>query len=569
MKLFPEATDPKQIHKILTSPYFQKALDKMERRCKRYRENPVEALHFHLYRKFFIDGDRRSFEDIYFTRRGRLSYLALAVLLHRRPENIEALEDAIWAICEEYTWVLPAHTSDLGDHYNTEVIDLFSAETGFALSEILYLLENELDPKVVRRIRECLEERIFQMYLNHTYTWENVSMNWASVCAGCVGGAFIYCAPERFHLVHDRILDTMHTFLKGFGEDGICLEGIHYWGYGFGFFTYFAQLLYEFTDGKENLFDNPICQKTAFFQEHAFLRKNYTISFSDGEQIGSFLPGLTHKLHKLYGSRLLPVEYAAFTEYCHRFPAYLRNFFWVDPDGVACTPSEKTDKYFPTSQWFVSSAQDLCFAAKAGHNNEPHNHNDIGTFLLMSDDGQILCDFGAGEYTRDYFRNATRYQYLCTSSFGHSVPIINGEGQKPGKQYCGKVLSHDSVFTVDMAGAYDTQGLRSAVRQMQLSEDGFLLKDTFDGEGLQVTERFVTMVLPERSGSTIHLGQYRIETAPEMTATISSEIITNHEGLPDTLYLIDYALGDAKEFILNVKRDQLCCFGTKGDSFQC
>jgi len=556
MTLFPEATDRQRVQKILSAPYFENALDKMERRCKRFRENPIEALPFHLYRKFYIDGDRRSFEDIYFARRGRLSYLALAILLHRRAEDIVALEDAIWAICEEYTWVLPAHTSDLGDRYNTEVIDLFSAETGFALSEIVYLLSDVLDPKVVRRVRKCLEERIFRMYLSHTYWWENVSMNWASVCAGCVGGAFIYCAPERFHLVHDRILATMETFLKGFGEDGICLEGIHYWGYGFGFFTYFAQLLYEFTDGKENLFDNPICQKTAFFQEHAFLRKNHTISFSDGERIGSFLPGLTHKLHKLYGSKLLPVEYAAFTEYCHRFPAYLRNFFWVDPDAQVCAPVEKTDKYFPTSQWFVSSAEHLSFAAKAGHNDEPHNHNDIGNFHLVCDEGQILCYFGAGEYTRDYFQPATRYHYLCNASFGHSVPIINGDGQRPGRQYCGQVLSHDGgVFTVDMAGAYEVNGLRAAVRQMQLSKEGFLLNDTFDGDGLQVTERFVTMIPPKNIGGIIHLGKYRIEAAPCIDPTLSLEIIINHEGHPDTLYLIDYAIGDTKEFSLKVTCD--------------
>lgn len=555
MKLFPEATDPQQIRIVLSSPYFQKALDKMERRCRRYRENPIETLPFHLYRKFYIDGDRRSFEEIYFARRGRLSYLALAILLHRRAEDITALEDAIWAICEEYTWVLPAHTSDLGDRYNTDVIDLFSAETGFALSEIVYLLSDVLDPKVIARIRECLEERIFQMYLNHTYTWENVSMNWASVCAGCVGGAFIYCAPERFPLVHDRILNTMATFLKGFGDDGICLEGIHYWGYGFGFFTYFAQLLYEFTDGQENLFADPICQKTAFFQEYAFLRKNHTISFSDGERNGHFLPGLTHKLHKLYGSKLMDVEYAAFTDFCHRFPAYLRHFFWVDPDGEICPPDEKTDRYFPSSQWFISATKELSLAAKAGHNAEPHNHNDIGSFHLVCDDGQILCDFGAGDYTRDYFQDETRYLYLCNSSFGHSVPILNGQGQCPGKQYCGKVLSHDDgIFCVDMAGAYNVPGLDSAVRVMYLNTAGFTLKDNFAGDDLQITERFVTMVPPQIIENTVHVGAYRLEVPPHLCPILSQETIINHQGHPDTLYLIDYPLNGGRQFELQVVR---------------
>jgi len=552
MKLFPEATNPQIIQTILHAPYFQKALDKMERRCKRYRENPIEALPFHLYRKFYIDGDRRSFEDIYFARRGRLSYLALAILLYRRAEDIVALEDAIWAICEEYTWVLPAHTTDQGDQYNTEIIDLFSAETGYALSEIVYLLGDVLDAKVVKRILECLEERIFRMFLNHTYWWEAASMNWAAVCACCVGGAFLYCSPERFPLVHDRIVTTMETFLKGFGEDGICLEGIHYWGYGFGFFTYFAQLLFEFTDGQENLFANPICEKTAFFQEHAFLRKNHTISFSDGERNGSFLPGLTHKLHKLYGSKLMDVEYAAFTEYCHRFPAYLRNFFWVAPE-CPVSPPEKSNKYFPTSQWFVSANEGLSFAAKAGHNDEPHNHNDIGSFLLACDDGQILCDFGAGEYTRDYFQPETRYAYLCNSSFGHNVPIFNGAGQVPGKQYCGKVISHDNgIFSVDMAGAYSVPGLRHAIRQMQLDADGFRMEDRFDGDNLNVTERFVTMIPPQERDGILQLGHYRLETTPQILPTVSQETIINHEGNPDTLYLIDYPLSRAQHFVLRV-----------------
>ena len=268
------------------------------------------------------------------------------------------------------------------------------------------------------------------------------------------------------------------------------------------------------------------------------------------------MPGLTHKLHKLYGSKLLPVEYAAFTEYCHRFPAYLRNFFWVDPDAQICVLTEKTDEFFPTSQWFVSSSKDLSFAAKAGHNDEPHNHNDIGSFFLVCDDGQILCDFGAGEYTRDYFQDATRYNYLCNASFGHNVPIINGTGQLPGKQYCGKVLSHDGgIFKLDMAGAYETPGLRSAVRQMQLDKEGFTLQDNFDGDALQVTERFVTMVPPKNIGGIIHLGKYRMETAPNILPKLSLEIILNHEGHPDTLYLIDYAIGDSCQFVLKVTHD--------------
>lgn len=392
------------------------------------------------------------------------------------------------------------------------------------------------------------------MYLEHNYTWENVSMNWASVCAGCIGGAFIYCAPERFHLVKDRILSTMKTFLLGFGDDGICLEGIHYWGYGFGFFTYFSQLLYEFTDGQENLFADPICQKTAFFQEYAFLRKNHTVSFSDGERACKFLPGLTHKLHSLYGSSLLPMEYAAFSDFCHRFPAYLRNFFWVDPAAPVAAEPQQGSVYFPSSQWFISSNGRLSLAAKSGHNDEPHNHNDIGSFLLACDEGQILFDFGAGDYTGDYFRPETRYLYLCNNSFGHSVPIINGLGQQEGKQYCGKVLSAEGdIFSVDISGAYAQPNLHSLIRQLQLNENGLCMHDRFDGDDIHVTERFVTMIPPVRAEDCVCLNNFRLHTVPYITPNISQKTIINHEGHPDTLYLIDYPVDGSNEFTLNVQ----------------
>ena len=554
MKLFPEALDPQRLKQVITHPYFAEPLAKMERRCKHYRENPIETLPFHLYRKFYIDGDRRSFDDMYYARRGRLSYLALAVLLYHRPEDIQALEDAIWAICEEFSWVLPAHTSDFGDRFNTEVIDLFSAETGSALSEIIYLLGDELDPRIVTRARECIEDRIFRMYMENTYTWEHVSMNWASVFSGCVGIAFMYCAPERFPLVHDRLLGTIKTFMKGFGEDGICLEGIHYWGYGFGYFTYFAQLLYEFTDGKENLFDDPICQKTAFFQEYAFLRADKTVSFSDGERNCQFLPGLTHFLHRLYGSAILPRENAAFSDHCHRFCAYLRNFLWVNPEETSVWPPEAADRYFPTSQWYISSRKNWSMAAKGGHNNEPHNHNDIGTFLQVSDAGQILCDFGAGEYTRDYFLPGLRYHYLCNNSFGHSLPIINGNGQKDGREYVGHVLSHtDGRFCIEMANAYALENLRSAVRTMGLTDEAFTLSDHFDGTDLDVTERFVSLIPPVLAGNRVLLDGYVLENSLGLTPNIHSETLAAHDGGQATLHLIDFAIGDATDFSITVR----------------
>ena len=560
--LFPEAKSEIQKQKILSSRVFKKALEKMQRRCTQYADTPIETLPFSHYRKFYQDGDRRSYEDLYFARRGRLSYLALSVLLYSDEKDIQSLEDAIWAVCDEFTWVVPAHNKGFSDSLHTEMIDLFSAETAFALSEIHYLLKEQLDPKVIERIEECLEERIFKMYLEHTFYWEKLKTNWAAVCAGSVGAAFLYVAPERFSLVHDRILNTLDSFLDGFGEDGICLEGLDYWGYGFGFFTYFAQLLYEFTNGRENLFERPICSKIAYFQEYSYLKGNHTISFSDGFRTGTFLPGLTHKMHQLYGTKLLPMEYAKFSDYCHRFPAYLRNFFWVDPDVSVNSGAEEkeVDKYFPSAQWYIVNRKGLALAAKAGNNNEPHNHNDIGSFSLVSDEGPVLCDFGSGEYTGGYFHPKTRYDYLCNSSLGHSVPIIDGKGQCNGKDYCGQMLNYgNGAFSVDIAGAYDVEGLFSVKRDLLLDKGKFTLTDKFQfqqEQKLNVTERFVTTMKPEYREQILKLGKYRLSSEPNILPRISSSELVNRFGETEILYLIDYELGELTEFQLEVQKEE-------------
>ena len=82
------------------------------------------------------------------------------------------------------------------------------------------------------------------------------------------------------------------------------------------------------------------------------------------------------------------------------------------------------------------------FAAKCGHNGEEHNHNDIGSFILADDSGQLLVDLGCMEYTKENFGTQTRYTLLQNSSLGHSVPIIGGHPQKEGKEFFGKGLRH-------------------------------------------------------------------------------------------------------------------------------
>src|SRR5690606_38720081 len=64
--------------------------------------------------------------------------------IHERfvEEHHTQLLEAIWAICSEVTWCLPAHVSP--ERPLAETIHLFAAETGFALAELRLLLGSRL-----------------------------------------------------------------------------------------------------------------------------------------------------------------------------------------------------------------------------------------------------------------------------------------------------------------------------------------------------------------------------------------------------------------------------------------
>ena len=53
----------------------------------------------------------------------------------------------------------------------------------------------------------------------------HIQNNWSAVCAGSVGSAFLYFGTdEEIKTVLPRIKETLEYYLKGFGDDGACVE---------------------------------------------------------------------------------------------------------------------------------------------------------------------------------------------------------------------------------------------------------------------------------------------------------------------------------------------------------
>jgi len=474
-----------------------------------------------------------------------MNCLALLALVY--PENdeyIEKLENTIWTICDEYSWVVPAHIRDYPD-IDKHTIDLFASETGYALSEIAFLLENRLSELVKNRIRDEVQTRIIDRFISNVQGWEENRANWAAVCACSVAGAFMYNRPELFRLVSPRITLCMEHFLSGYFNDGVCLEGLGYWEYGYGFFIWYADMLKDFTNGEEDWFKDEKVKAIATFAQKAYLTENSTISFSDGIPGTKIMLGMVHFLKSLYGDAIsvIPMENCKTDDHCGRWCQHIRCFTFFNPDYLN-EPFEKNAEYFlEDSAWYIKKTPGYSFVIKGGHNDEPHNHNDVGSFVVAKGDKQFLTDMGCGEYTKQYFRPETRYTILCNSSLGHSVPIINGKQQGTGKEYAGSISVGDGVVTVDMKGAYDDPTLRKLERRVELFETSVRITDSceFEKDG-ECVYRLVTFIKPEIADGGLKIdGAFLSYDTALVQTEITEDTHTTHvdnEVVP--VYLIDF-----------------------------
>ena len=210
-----------------------------------YAGSPIPVTNYSYYKLIYKTGDRDCFQKIYYERRARFCYLQLLALAD--DAYIDELENVLNVILEEYTWVLPAHNLQKDNSFDYTVIDLFSSETGYYLAETLYVFGDRLSLDIRNRIYAELKKRIVDNFENRSQLWETLINNWAAVCAGSVWITYLYAFPERFDSVKDRLFACMERYLSGLPEEGVSLEGVGYWVYGFGFFIQFFDIYNQAT----------------------------------------------------------------------------------------------------------------------------------------------------------------------------------------------------------------------------------------------------------------------------------------------------------------------------------
>lgn len=537
----------------------EKLITDVKHAASEYMSAPIESLEHSKFEYVIKTGKKREvYEDGYIEHRRRLNTFLVMSLYEDNPVYIGQLQNILWAICDEFTWCLPAHTHVVrGKSVQSFItaVDLFAAETAFYLSEALYLTKNRISKMVYDRAEYEIKRRVIYPFINESIKWDK--NNWSGVCASSVGAAMIYLGlDDEFANSEKHMTECLNDFLDSYEDDGCCKEGALYWTYGFGFFCYYAKLVREYTNGKINYFSVPKVEKIARYGESVFLKNNNVIPFSDAPHELNHNIGLFTFLSKEYGLSIPPEKYECRfgDDVRYRMCHMIRDLFWYDDNTSKCSNDQKYI-YYENAMWYINKNNKYYFAAKGGNNAEPHNHNDLGTFIVYDNGKFIIDDLGWPMYDGKYF-GSERYSYICASSKGHSVVQIDDTEQICGLEGFAKLISvSENNFAMDLSSAYAS--IENVYRNFYFHPKKIILEDEFSAGENNISERFVTRIKPtaEKDGS-VSIDNWTVKCSESTEVSITetkfnprNNIVKSSMNDTETAYLIDFKLKTDKNTV--------------------
>ena len=524
--ILPPAESPRWAE-LAQNPIVQKWMEPIRKMGEIEMGELLPELTDSLYQEFYKTGARTNFEWAYFERRRRLSRAAICALL-----ETDAIEKSRWLaslryktheVLHETSWALPAHVNNPSGQ-DPFYIDPFAGDTANLMASLVDLFGISLGEDIVARIKMRLRPNFFENYVNRhdDFFWMLSPGNWNALChEGIIGPALII---EQDHYLLARMLMFMKRYLPiyldGFGSDGSCSEGPAYWQLGFAWFCALNHQLEVRTNGRLSLIEgDEKIARIARYGARTSLRNFHFVNFSDSVRSGHINPWLlTYLANRLDDSYLQPhslLHYSYLQKHGLNLNAQRCDLFYLSRLVLLC-PAEipgkidvKYEDIFLKDLGLLvahgrdEKGHDWDFAAKGGHNNEQHNHNDCGSYLININGIPMIIEIGAPEYTKEYFRER-RYDYLAARTLGHSLPIVNGCEQAPGLHYASKILNADIEadnvhFCADITQCYPSSATANeVVRDFQWDrKHGRLqVKDYYD---LTRHESFDSAIITDRS----------------------------------------------------------------------
>ena len=452
-------------------------------------------------------------------RTGRENHLALqalmlAELVEGKGRFMDAIMDGAWFLCET-SWIHSAHLSFQKDQSglpdrNEPTIELVVADIGAQMAWLHYFFKEELDklsPLIDKRIVEAVNKNLIDPYFaRDDYWWmgfhgQQVN-NWNPWINYNMLQALMLVENDSLRIRDGvwKLMKSTDHFFSMYHEDGACDEGPTYWSGASGYALKFLDLLDRVTGGKVNIFDNPLLHNMAKYIYRAHIGGKYFVNFADSSPQVTPSPGILFQFGKRIGdvrmmefAALVAQQNQSFKKGVNGYFASALDELFMYKEIVGYPQSEPLirDYWFKDTQICIARDKEgttdgFFFAAKGGHNQESHNHNDVGSCILYYDNAPLLIDAGVGTYTRQTF-GPERYSIWTMRSSYHNLPTINGMEQKNGKEYTAgsqqyKATPRNVFYQLDITDAYPSEaGVKKWLRSYTLQRGkSFVIEDSWE-----------------------------------------------------------------------------------------
>jgi hypothetical protein len=459
-------------------------------------QKPLPLWDNDAYLEFTRSGDRARGEKMLSSRQGLLSPLVLAECVEGRGRFLPRIAELLDSLSAQKSWTYPAHDPKLDSSSGRrQFVELNSAQLANAVAETLYLLGNRLPSSTRKNAIDALEYHVFspmrQAYATGTgEEWFQMQSNWNPVCLnGVTGAALAVIQDPRDRALFVAGAEHYYTnYLAGFPKDGYAVEGIGYWNYGLTAFSELRERIWQSTDGRLDLFQDPHVRQIALFGLQFQMLPDVAADFGDApykqqpsHQLVAYIEDVFRLVdpatHTTPDPAKLPPSGDLIFDVMVSFP--IRSQLSPSASEGETSRSLALRTYYPISKVLVCRPINfgrLAIAIKAG-GNTTHSHNDIGSFVIGQGHFQMLGDPGGPNFYTAATFSSQRLDSPLLNSFGHPVPVIGGHLQLDATKVNASVIATsfrpdaDSI-TFDITSAYDEPRLRRLERTMVYSRVG-------------------------------------------------------------------------------------------------
>lgn len=541
-----------------------------------WKFSPIPAT---LFMDFGRSGNRVRLENLYFEKRYVLGDLILAECIEGKGRFLDDIINGIFSICEESAWQLPAHNSYIRDapqellpDITRPILDLFACETGALLAVADALLKDAFDsihPFIHSNLLDCLTRRILNPYQKEHFWWmgqgEEPMCNWTVWCTqNILLTVFLMPSvpPSVQRQVFEKACQSLDYFLKDYGEDGCCEEGAQYYRHAGLCLFNSLEILNSITDQFfSDLYQNPKVIHIAEYILNVHIEDQYYINYADCSPIAGYA-GVREFLFgkRIHNPNMMNFAARGFHKNPDKLLAKEINLFYrvqnvfTYPEITAydlSAPVLYSDIFYPSVGVFLArddsnptlakKQKGYCLAMKAGDNDDSHNHNDTGSFIVYKNGLPLFIDIGVETYTKQTF-SPQRYELWAMQSQYHNLPTINGIQQKAGAAYRAVQVSHQlgekkCSITMDIAPAYPKEAkLASYIRNAVLIKgEKICITDQFqfteDGAH-QVFLSFLTYEKPILSEQTSAVNTYSLSIGTLGSLTLTGILSVQIETIP-------------------------------------